>query len=182
MRMSLTNAFIFVSGAVIGSIATWIVMDKKCRLLEEDIEASRELYLADKYDKEKTTVAENRKSEDKPDINEYINKVKDLGYSKDEESKEEERPYLIEPGEFGTIDGYDECALTYWADEILSDDEDDKSITDDIDDIIGVEALDMFGAHEEGIIHVRNDRLKTDFEVSKDTRKYVDVIGIEMED
>ena len=40
----------------------------------------------------------------------------------------------------------------------------------------------MFGAHEEGIIHVRNDRLKADFEVSKDTRKYVDVIGIEMED
>lgn len=182
MRINLSKVFIFAAGAAIGSIATWLIMDEKCRLLEEDVNASRELYLSDKYNSENTTVAENRKFEEKPDLDEYINKIKDLGYSEENKS-EDERPYLIEPGEFGMIDDYDEYALTYWADGVLSDDDNnDKQIEDDIDDVIGIEALDMFGEHEEGVVHIRNDRLKADYEVTRDTRNYVDVIGNEMED
>lgn len=182
MGINLSKVFIFAAGAAIGSIATWIIMDEKCRMLEEDVNASRELYLSDRHDSENATVAENRKSDEKPDISEYINKVKECGYSEEPET-EEERPYLIEPGEFGMIDDYDEYSLTYWADGVLSDDDNnDRQIEEDIDDVIGVEALDMFGEHEEGVVHIRNDRLKADYEVTRDTRNYADVVGNEMED
>ena len=182
MSESLSKVFIFVTGAAVGAVATWIVMDKKCKLLEEDVDSAREFYLANREESE-VTIAETRAPEPKPDINEYINKVNDLGYSNSDEEKEDDDknyPYVIEPDEYGC--GYEEKSLTYWADGILSDDEDD-SIIEDIETVFGIEVdlLDQFD--ENGVIHIRNDELKTDYEVVKYSRTYAESIDrSELED
>lgn len=72
------------------------------------------------------------------------------------------RPYVIKPEEFGNGD-YETVSLTYYADGILTDDFDNP--IEDIDYYVGEESLDHFGEYEDDSVFVRNDNLKTDFEI-----------------
>ena len=45
----------------------------------------------------------------------------------------------------------------------------------EIPELVGRESLEHFGDYEDELVHVRNDRLKCDFEISIDTKKYIDV-------
>jgi hypothetical protein len=97
---------------------------------------------------------------------------------KPEEVKEEpiivDKPYVITPEEFGDLDDYETISLTYYADLILADDND--VIVDDIEDVVGFDSLNSFGEYEDDSVFVRNDRLKCDYEILLDQRKYSDVI------
>ena len=53
-------------------------------------------------------------------------------------------------------------------------DEDDE-IVEDIEDKIGFDALSHFGEYEEDSVFVRNDRIKCDYEILLDQRKYSEV-------
>ena len=50
-------------------------------------------------------------------------------------------------------------------------DEDDEEV-DDVDEIVGEESLNHIGDYEEDVVHVRNDRLKCDYEILRDDRVY----------
>jgi hypothetical protein len=95
-----------------------------------------------------------------------------------EEVKEEpmsvDKPYVIAPEEFGDLDDYETISLTYYADQILADDND--VIVDDIEDVVGFDSLNSFGEYEDDSVFVRNDRLKCDYEILLDQRKYSSVI------
>ena len=53
---------------------------------------------------------------------------------------------------------------------------DDEPLTDDqIEDLIGEDSLSHFGEYEDDSVFVRNDRLRTDYEILADTRRYGDV-------
>lgn len=81
--------------------------------------------------------------------------------------------YIIRPDEFGEYDDYDTISLTYYADHILTDEDDE--IVEDIEDKIGFDALNHFGEYEEDSVFVRNDRIKCDYEILLDQRKYSEV-------
>lgn len=84
-------------------------------------------------------------------------------------------PYVIDPSDFADGDhDYDCHCLTYYADGVLAN---DWWETLDIDETIGREALEHFGDVVEDIVHVRNERLKADYEVSRDPRNYADLIA-----
>ena len=85
-------------------------------------------------------------------------------------------PYVIPPERFGELDEYTTISLTYYADNILAD-EDDRYI-DNVDDIVGRESLEHFGEYEDDSVFVRNDRLKCDYEILLDQRNYSDVINM----
>ena len=85
-----------------------------------------------------------------------------------------DKPYVITPEEFGDLDDYETISLTYYADQILADDND--VIVDDIEDVVGFDSLNSFGEYEDDSVFVRNDRLKSDYEILLDQRKYSDVI------
>lgn len=83
-------------------------------------------------------------------------------------------PYVIPPEEFGEKDDYDRVSLSYYSDQILADDDD--QLLEDVEDTIGFESLTRFGEYEDDSVYVRNDRLKTDYEILRDERRYSDII------
>lgn len=96
-------------------------------------------------------------------INDYTNKeggVTELGT----------KPYVISPYDYGVLDDYHQIELTYYADEILEDS--DGEIVKDPEEILGDYALRSWGDYEPDSVHVRNDMLRTDFEILRDPRTY----------
>ena len=64
--------------------------------------------------------------------------------------------------------------MVLYSDNVLVD-EDDQVVTD-ADDIVGTEYPDYFGEYDDDVVYVRNDRLKADYEISKDLRRYATII------
>ena len=48
-------------------------------------------------------------------------------------------------------------------------------LVEDIEGTVGVENLKQIGKYEEDALHVRNDELKTDFEILRVLDKYYDL-------
>ena len=198
---AIKNLLIFVAGASIGVAATWQffkakyeqianeeiasvkdvyskriheanISDTKPEVVEDknDIQASKE---SEEVDDDKNDIQTNKESEevDDEDINEY-KKLASV-YKNDEKEKGGEamanEPYVIKPEEFGDSD-YDLVSLNYYADKVLVD-EDDNPI-EDIDYLVGEDSLKHFGEYEDDSVFVRNDNLKTDFEILLVEEKY----------
>lgn len=145
-----------------------------------------------KEEDDKTAVAEFARN--KPDINEYAKKLSREGYtnySKSEttneptkneipeednepDDKDTDRPYVISPDEFGEFYDYTQISLTFFSDHVLTDE--NYEMVDDVDEMVGAESLNHFGEYEDDSVFVRNDRLKVDYEILLDQRKYADVL------
>lgn len=181
--MNKTVPFIaFILGAAAGSVVTWQFLKKKYEIIaQEEIDSVKEALAKKKEPKtveEATKLAEDAKK--KPNVIEYAEKLHQEGYIPEveiEEPEEEEinlEPYVIPPDEFGEKEGYEEICLTYYADGVLADDDD--RVIHNVNEIVGPEALNSFGEYEDDAVHVRNERLKCDYEILFDQRKYSDVL------
>lgn len=80
-----------------------------------------------------------------------------------------DEPYIISPDDF-MASSYESSTLLYYADGVLAD-SDDNVISSYIG-LIGPKALNSFGQYQEDTVFVRNDKLKTDFEIILDTREF----------
>lgn len=178
-----TGLFIFVLGAAVGSAVTWqYAKNFYEQRAQEEIDSVKETYgkkvapvqvEADTAEKEAATVVDG--VDDKPDILHYAEILKNEQYTTDNESTTaENKPYVISPDEFGEFEEYDRISLTYYADQVLADENDDK--IKDVDEVIGVESLTHFGEFEDDSVFVRNDRLKCDYEILMDSRTYSEVL------
>lgn len=194
MNNALKNLFIFAVGAAAGAVATWkLLNDKYDKLYHEEVEAYKE-YHKEKSDKATTEPKpepepEVKKEEHihKVDQDPIMNKLRDTieraGYTdysttkvKNESEEKDIRPYVIRPEELGDQIGYDVIELTYYADGVVAEEDD---VMDDVDEVIGIDSLGHFGQFEEDAVCVRNDRLKCDYQILLDERKYSDVIDKE---
>lgn len=180
MKVKCIVAFIF--GAAVGSAASWALTKRKYeRIANEEIEEMRSYYserFEDKKEEESNVeesiipIEELKK--------EYSGMVDLFGYAKNEEKGGEsdmsmDGPYVISPEEFDEKDGYKIRSLTFYDDGVLED-EDGKIVSDkSIEKLIGIKSLGCFGEYEDDSVFVRNDKLKTDFEILKDVRKYSEV-------
>ena len=189
----------FIAGAAIGSFATWQYVKKKYeKLAQEEIEEVREYYghkhsepeqaedeeSVEEFVNSTTAAIANR---DKPSVAEYAAKISKEGYTnysnnaKHEDPKLKDRfvppsvpdpvdkPYVISPDEFGEFEEYAQISLTYFADGVVTDDDDE--ILDNWEEIIG-NALDHLGEYEDDAVHVRNDARKCDYEILARNKKY----------
>lgn len=101
-------------------------------------------------------------------------------YAKDHPHPEDEA-YVITFDQFNDEhDDYDKGDLTYYeGDDTLVDSQ--ESPIDDVEGLIGPDALDRFGdaSNSKDIVYVRNDRISMDFEISRDSRSYTEhILGI----
>lgn len=190
--MSKATGFVmFVLGAAVGSVATWQYVKKKYeQIAQEEIDSVKEIFSRRESaaDVEITApepqTAKVGKSEEKPDISEYAARLEREGYTnysnaragekKEEQEAMEMKPYVISPEEFGEFEDYERISLSYYADQILADEDDEK--VEDVDNVVGLESLTHFGEFEDDSVFVRNDRLKCDYEILLDQRTYSDVI------
>lgn len=173
----MNNFFIFAAGAAVGSLITWkLIKDKYARIAQEEIDSVKEVF-SRRYSEEKEA-PDTDESTNEPapeEVAEYKNIINDNGYSKVERVKTmHDKPYVIPPEDFADDPDYETVSLTYYADGVLTDE--DNCIIDpgEIEDLIGEESLDHFGEYEDDSVFVRNEERKTDYEILRDMSNYDD--------
>ena len=188
-------ALSFILGAAAGAAASWFIVKKR---LEEKylaaIDSMERVYArraTRDIPEEEVEVEPDREPEEENremSVREYAEKLAENGYtdyadlSKVEEAKKEEqkeevknvkKPYVISPYDYGEADGYDTESLIYYADGVLTDD--DNNPIEDVEGTVGKDALTHFGEYEDDSVFVRNERLKIDYEILLDSSKYSDL-------
>lgn len=207
MNCKFTNVLMFAVGAAIGSAVTWKLLKTKYeRIVQEEIESIKEAF-ADmptdirqqdddcsdededveqegtpgqiNWDELEDLDEEEEEEDDSPE-NRFMTEYTKLANSYSNEKGGAEnvgtKPYVIDPYDFGERDGYRKFELTYYADGTLEDE--DYNIVDDVDDLIGVDSLNTFGRYEDDSVFVRNDKLRSDFQILKDPRTYEEARSI----
>ena len=192
MNNTVKGLFIFTFGAALGSFVTWrLIKCKYEKIAQEEIDSVKETFSKraksddisdEEVKKEKPEPFYTSKMADKPDINEYAKKLRDEGYtnysnvsSETEPETADGEPYVISPEEFGEEHDYTVISLTYFADGVLADDQEEA--VDDVERLVGPNALNSFGEYEDDAVYVRNDRLKCDYEILLDKRTYEELVA-----
>ena len=190
------NLLCFVAGAAIGSVVTWKLIEKKYKdLADEEIESVIETF---KNRKPRIT-----KDEVKETVEKVINKwkepketVEDIvtaeGYSIENEEEIDEddesnytinvdngidvvTPYVITPEQFGEYNEYGTKTLTYYADNVLTDEIDNPITSDEMVIMIGPDALDHFGEYEDDSVYIRDEMNEMDYEILKSEKKFSEI-------
>ena len=190
------NLLCFVAGAAIGSVVTWKLIEKKYKdLADEEIESVKETF---KNRKSRIT-----KDEVKETVEKVINKFKEPKetienivtsegyYTEDEEETEEDDesnytvdvdpgvevivPYVITPEQFGEYDEYGTKTLTYYADNVLTDEIDSPITSDEMITMIGPDALDHFGEYEDDSVYIRDEMNEMDYEILKSEKMFSEI-------
>lgn len=186
MNSTVTHAIALVAGGAIGSVATWYFVKKKYETIaQEEIDSVKERFLDNKSEEPSIYISpEEEAAETKEEIAELNAQYEQIlvdseytGYSAISAAKEDDIstiPYVIPPEEFGEKEDYDCISLTYYDDGVLTDSYDE--LIEDVENVVGYDSLKHFGEYEDDSVHVRNDRLKNDYEILADPRKYSDVI------
>lgn len=173
-----------VVGVGIGVAGTYSYFkDKYEKLAEEDFN-SRRVFEEDKKEESVEPIVEktaDSRTVDKPSIAEcaailqregYVN-YSDMQNKKQKQEIAVDRPYVIQPSDFGEFDDYEKISLTYTADGVLLDDM--NEIVDDIEETVGEDSLEHFGEYEDDSVYVRNDAKKCDYEILLDQRNYQEI-------
>lgn len=199
MNCKFINVLVFAAGAAIGSAVTWkILKDRYERTMQEEIESVKEALTSLRSggdEDECGTVADEEepqydtkqiKWEDLEDLdpselededqNEYRDLVNQYTNGKGGGDDMAKRVRVISPYDFDTLDDYKIVELTYYADGVLEDE--DGDIVEDVEELIGSEALGTFGEYEDDAVFVRNDYLETDIQILKDYRTYEEARSI----
>ena len=129
-----------------------------------------------------TILYEKDADKEKPDLKEYARRLEKEGYTRysdfgsDEEEKpvSEAGPYVIPPEQFGDNEEHEQISLTYYADGVLADENDE--VIEDVEDAVGIDSLNHFGEYEDDSVFVRNDARKCDYEILLDQRTYSEVV------
>ena len=180
MNNTLICVLAFSSGAAVGAAVSWKLLKTKYeRIAQEEIDSVKEMYsISDETDDDVYEVegATEETTEPKEEYETILNSEGYTNYSNVKSEKggsdfmDKERPYVISPDEFGEFEDYDTETLTYYSDGVLVDDQD--NVIEDIEGIVGRDSLNTFGRYEDDAVHVRNDALKTDYEILSDIRTF----------
>ena len=185
MNKGFKYLFAFAIGAAAGSFATWKFVEAKYQKIADEEITSMKDYYERRYTENTEGEPDKNPDAEEEDDSEYFvyeNMAGEYSTESTDEEKggseiaEEKAPYVIAPGEFG--DGEHELeTLIYF--------EKDKKLTDDgytpigkPESIVGPDFASHFGDYEydQDTVYVRNNRLKTDYEILRDERNYDDVV------
>lgn len=190
------NLLCFVTGAAIGSVVTWKLIEKKYKdLADEEIESVIETFKNRKpritKDNVKETVEKviNKYKEPKETVEDIVTAE---GYSiEDEEETDEDDdsnytvdvdtgvevivPYVITPERFGEYNEYGTKTLTYYADSVLTDEIDNPITSEEMETMIGPDALDHFGEYEDDSVYIRDEMNEMDYEILKSEKTFSEI-------
>lgn len=190
----------FIAGAAVGGFFTWNYVKKKYeQIAQEEIDSVKEVFAKNKDKREtksnrdwsaledddedeeivRSYVEESAKSSDFDHaVTSYKNLMRDTGYLSHVPDVTYDRPYVINPSDFGEYEDYVTCTLFYTEDGVLLDDHYER--VDDPDFTVGVESLTHIGDYEDDCVHVRNDSLKSDYEILVEARSYSEILRKEL--
>lgn len=192
MNDNFSKVFIFVAGAAIGSVVTLKFLEEKYRrIADEEIKSVKETFkkalekeVGEDENVEETPVkvATVSHTPDKPNITDYAAMTRGMGYDTetDKENVEDDGPRVIIPDDFGMNEDYDNVSLLYHFDGYLTNEQ--NVLVDDIENTVGFDCLNTFGEYDDDAVYVRNDKLKTDYEILKVDSNYSDFIDDQEEE
>ena len=178
--MNKSSGFLlFILGAAIGAVTTWkLVKAKYEAIAQEEIDSVKKAYSKNVPERNNPEI----KAETKDKYSSIINSE---GYMKNEDDISADKsncisnviysaPYIITPDEFASNYEYDTIDITYFADGVLADENNEP--LEDIENTIGNDAIKHFGEYEFDAVYVRNEQLKCDYEIIRDERNYFDIV------
>lgn len=195
MNNNVKIIFAFTLGAAAGVAATWQFFKKKYeQIAQEEIDSVKEVYskrlntldkcrevysLRNQLTKEKDTKEKYIPTEeDKETFDTLKKRYTGESYIGEKGGTEDMKDYIevIPPDEYGYngdndeyID-YDLLSFTYYANGVLADDGDFP--IENVEAVIGPDALDSFGEWEDDRVFVRNDDRKCYYEICRDLDDY----------
>ena len=184
------EVLIFVSGVTIGGFLGYKIIEKKYNdKLETEVNRRIDEYVLNNKKEERHTEPMKIKKENIADKINYNNVTKNYISSEDNEEKEETKeeddgkedepevndyisddssrdPYEITEEEYDdTSNEFEKESLYYYrGNYTLVDDSDNVVDTEDADILLGSDWLDLM-MNENGIIYIRNEKVKTDYEI-----------------
>lgn len=188
------SVFAFVAGLTIGSATTYkclkVVFETRA---QEEIDSVKAVYrnsntvvteedCSDDNDSSDDVEDDQEKStyekmsslytvdDEKHDYTSYSKVVVKTDEMLDEPEEKFDTPYVIDEEEFGAYDDYTLAGLTFYADDVLTDSVDD--VVENPEDLVGDDFRHRF---VNDIVYVRNDRLRIDYEIIRDSRTYEQV-------
>lgn len=190
------NLLCFVAGAAIGSVVTWKLIEKKYKdLADEEIESVIETFKNRKpritKDNVKETVEKviNKYKEPKEIVEDIVNAERYYIENEEEIDEDDESnytvnvdddievitPYVITPEQFGEYNEYGTKTLTYYADNVLTDEIDNPITSEEMITMIGIDALDHFGEYEDDSVYIRDEMNEMDYEILKSEKKFSEI-------
>lgn len=172
-----------VAGGAAGTFASWRILKAKYKKIADEEIESMKAVLAKKIaeDNAESKEEEVEESEEAPSTfkkvpEEYVEITKKYTNGDELGISEGQKPYAIDPDEFGDHEEYDTETLMYYADGVLA--HFDGDIVEDVAGTVGGENLLKFGENENDpdTVYVRNDILQADYEILRDAGKYADVL------
>ncbi len=111
----------------------------------------------------------------------FANNDDDWNYAKEVRGRSESSPYIIHKDEFYSDEkGYSQKTLTYYSGDNIMVDEEDAPMYNH-EDITGP-LLFGHGSGDPNVVHIRNDKRKSEYEVLYDPGLYsIEVLGLEIE-
>ena len=163
----MNKIFIFTLGAAVGSVVTWkLVKDKYARIAQEEIDSVKEVFSRRNKPEEPVEEKDEEPVPEPEEVAEYKSIINNCGYSVVERVETmHDKPYVIEPEIFGEDPDYETISLTYYADGVLTDENNCIIDPGEIESLIGEESLDHFGEYEDDSVFVRNEERKRDYEI-----------------
>lgn len=197
MKSKLFGMFLFAAGATVGSVVTWKYLTTKYnQLIQEEVDSVKEAF-GKMYGSEdgkgectdESETADEDPGKPKPPVEdpnedpqdhmmrlyEYESEIARLRYASVSNREEGEgepvilAPYVISPDNYGE-DGYETSMLTYYSDGVLEDDY--WNIIENVEDVVGNDFMNHFDEYTEDTVYIRNEELKTDYEITRDKRTY----------
>lgn len=182
MKRGLIVFIAFVTGGISGGVGTWLFLRKKYQdKADAEIESVKaefkKKYKASKDipDPEKPApVPEDEKKENKT---EAMKEYEELANKYSGQVNNPKTYEIITPQQFEES-SLPSKTIDYFVDGVLAFHGSDKQLTrKDIQLYIGPDALNSIGKFEEDAIHVRNNRLRTDYEVLKQPISYQEALA-----
>ena len=186
------NLLYFVTGAAIGSVVTWKLIEKKYKdLADEEIESVKETFKNRKQikinDKETSEKFITKYKDSKDKIEDIVSNEKydveneeeiddECNYTIDvNEGVEFVNPHIITPEEFGEYNEYKIKTLIYYADNVLTDEDDNPITSLEMEEMIGVDSLDHFGEYEDDSVYVRDENNEIDYEILRSEKMFSEI-------
>lgn len=187
----------FTLGAAAGAVVAWKMLKTRYeRQTREEIDSVIEFYKnrqsvpvtgdTESHSEVEETTEESEEDpavvKKKENYKEYLTTIRENNYAdysdsvikkKVEERITMDRPYVISPDEFGEMDGYETETLIFYSDRVLTDEM--GNLVEDVNELVNSDSLTRFGEYEDDAVHVRNDHMRTDYEILRDERRYRDV-------
>ena len=187
------NLLYFVTGAAIGSVVTWKLIEKKYKdLADEEIESVKETFKNRKQikinNKETSEKFITKYKDSKDKIEDIVSNEKYNIENKEEidddecnytidvnEGVEVVNPHIITPEEFGEYNEYKIKTLIYYADNVLTDEDDNPITSLEMEEMIGIDSLDHFGEYDDDSVYVRDENNEIDYEILRSEKMFSEI-------